>query len=237
MSQKSEQLIGLLDYARDETEKFYAALPESERLANGTWETWAPKDFLAHFTFWQYQSVAVLNALDAAPPEEPPFEERNRANWLNNETRAYADIYADYTRAMNELRAGVETKSDTELSEPQHFPRLPNGSLQGNILGNAYSHTLAHIAELYSKRNSGTAGYALQEEATQKVIAFDPSPRAKGTALYNLACAYALAGNAGRTVELLREAFPLRPDLVEFSKEDGDFNLVRDVPEFQALYN
>ena len=36
--------------------------------------------------------------------------------------------------------------------------------------------------------------------------------------------------------DLVMERRPLRPDLAEFSKEDVDFNPIRNLPEFQALY-
>jgi hypothetical protein len=76
----------------------------------------------------------------------------------------------------------------------------------------------------------------MQEQTTEKIIAFDPSPPSQGAALYNLACSYALGGNVARAVELLGQAFPMRPDLVEFSTHDTDFDRIRDAAEFQALY-
>lgn len=237
MAQKSTQLNELLEYARGKTEKFFAALPQAEREADGTWEKWAPKDVLAHLTFWQNASVDALNTLDQAPPEQEPFEERNRKNYLHYEKRPYAEIYADYKDTLEMILSRVRALNDVELTEPDHFPRLVNGaSVQSNVLGNAYSHTFTHLAELVAKRTDAATGLKLQEHATFKLLEFDASPRAKGVALYNLACAYALAQDSARTVELLRESFPLRPDLLEYSKQDTDFDAVRDRPEFQALY-
>jgi len=236
MSQKAEQLGALLDYVWDETEKFLASLPEAERVANGTWEKWGTKDVIAHLAYWQNSTVQVLNSLDQPSPEQEPFEARNRQNYLDCETRPWADVYAAYKNSCAEIKSRLPSFSDAELSEPEQFARISNGTLQGNLLGNTYVHSAQHLAELVGKRGAEADGQALQEEATRKLVAFDPSPRAKGTALYNLACWYALAGHSARAIELLRETFPLRPDLVEFSTQDTDLDSLRELPDYQALF-
>lgn len=237
MSQRSAQLAALLNDMRDTIQDFYAALPETERTAFGTWETWAPKDFLSHITYWQNSSLEVLNELHQTPPERPEFEERNHQNFLATNQKPWDEIRAAYQHSLDALLARLDSLGDTDLTEPDRFPRLTNGTtLEGNILGNGYSHPAAHCAELVRKYRGETDALDLQESVTRKLIAFDPSPRNRGTALYNLACAYALSDNVTRAVELLREAFPLRDDLVEFSKQDTDFDFVRAAPEFQALY-
>lgn len=236
MTQHAEELIGLLQFMRGEQEAYLASLPENERTANGTWEVWAPKDVLSHLYFWQSNLLEILNSLDQTPPEQEPFEVRNQRNYLRFQDSSYDEVYGLYAKSLDEIVVRVKTYSDEDLTTPNRFARIANGSLQQTILGNTYGHNITHLGELVSRRGTPADGLALQEKATRKLIAFDDSPRSTGTALYNLACAYALAGDAGRTVELLNEAFPLRPDLLEFSREDTDFNLVRDTAEFQGLY-
>lgn len=242
MAKKSDQLVALINNIRREQENFFDSLPDAERTANGTWEKWSPKDVLAHFTFWQNNLLAILDTLDQPPPDQEPFETRNHKNYLNNMTRPWSEIDADYRRSLDEVIARIARYSDAELLEPRRYPRITqnlerDGALQSTILGNTYSHAATHLAELITKHGDPAKGKELQETATQKLIEFDSSPQTKGTALYNLACSMALTGYTPRAIELLREAFPLRPDLVEFSKQDSDFTLVRDLPEFQALYN
>jgi hypothetical protein len=236
MSQKSEGIVSLLNYIHGKQKEFFASLPEETRVADGTWEVWAPKDVVAHLTFWDNGALNTLRGLDQAPPEQAPFEQRNRENYLNNEKRPWSEVEADNEKALDEIVARTKTFSDKDLTTLNHYPRIPNGNLQGAILNNAYSHTITHLAELISKYRSPAEGQKLQEEATAKLVEFDPSPRTMGLAFYNLACSFALAGNSTRAIELLREVFPMRPDFVEFSKEDPDFNGIRELPEFQALY-
>lgn len=233
---KAERLVALLGAGREEQEKVYALFPKEQRIANGTWEKWSPKDFLGHFNFWQNSLLATFDTLDEAPPELEPFNVRNERNYRHHENRPYDEVYADYRASLDKVIERVKNFSDAELSEPNHFPRLPNGTLQSAILVNTYSHMLGHLAELYGKLGEPARGFDLQEEGAARTIEADPSPNNKGVTLYNLACVYGTAGNATRAAELLRQAFPLRPDLKEFSKQDTDFDKVRGAPEFQALY-
>jgi hypothetical protein len=237
MGQKSDQLIALLDHVKGEIESFYDSLPEAERAANGTWDVWSPKDALAHLTFWQNNLIEIFNTLEQTPPEQAPFEERNHANYLRYQNSPWSDVHAAFADSLDEIVVRTKQYSDEELTEFGRFPRLPNNSLQGSIMGNTFTHALTHLAELVTKKGDEERGFALQEDGMNMLVEFDPSPRTKGVAYYNLACAYALSGRVERAVELLKQSFPLRPDLVEFSKQDSDFNKVRDLPEFQALYS
>jgi hypothetical protein len=237
MSPQAEKLTALINYIRNETDRFYNSIPEPERIANGSWEAWSPKDVLAHLYFWQNNLLKRLDGLDQPPPEEEPFMERNRKNYLYYVERPWSEVHAAYSNSLDEILARIAKFTDSELTTANHFPRISSGTLQGNILGNTYSHTITHLAELMGRREGITVGQDFQERATQKLIEFDPSPSPRGVALYNLACSYALAGNTERAVELLSEAFPLRPDLVEFSKEDTDFDSIRSQLKFQALYS
>lgn len=236
MTQKSEQLVHLLNDARNEIESLYAALPEAERARQGTWQVWSPKDFLGHFNFWQNILLQTFDTLDQAPPEQEPFDVRNKRNYRHYENAPYVQVYTDFRASLDKIIERVPSFSDEELSEPNHYPRLPNGTLQGTILANTYSHVMGHLAELYAKQGDAARGFDLQEQAAANVMELDPSPRNKGLTLYNLACAYAVANKPKRAIELLGDALKLRPDLVEFSKQDTDFNSVRNVAEFQALY-
>ena len=53
---------------------------------------------------------------------------------------------------------------------------------------------------------------------------------------YNLACCYALAGQAEKAMDALREALRLAPDLTEWSKQDTDLVSLRERPDYQSLY-
>jgi quercetin dioxygenase-like cupin family protein len=52
---------------------------------------------------------------------------------------------------------------------------------------------------------------------------------------YNLACLEAVQGNRADALAALRQAVALSPDVVEWARDDEDFESLRDDPEFQAL--
>jgi hypothetical protein len=56
-----------------------------------------------------------------------------------------------------------------------------------------------------------------------------------GNLIYNLACAYALNGDADRAIATLQEVVRLHPALTTLAREDADFAAIRVLPEFQAI--
>ena len=61
-------------------------------------------------------------------------------------------------------------------------------------------------------------------------------PAWRGTTLYNLACANALAGRREKALALLREGLQLNPGLVAWSKSDPDLVSLHGESEYQAIY-
>ncbi len=55
------------------------------------------------------------------------------------------------------------------------------------------------------------------------------------TPLYNLACCEAQIGRLQDAIDHLREAIERRPSLLDFAREDTDFDPLRDEPSFQEL--
>jgi hypothetical protein len=76
----------------------------------------------------------------------------------------------------------------------------------------------------------------MQEELTEQLGRYGDQLVPRGEALYNLACFYAVSGQADRALALLPEALRLRPDLIEWSKEDTDLVSLHSLPGYQALY-
>lgn len=73
-------------------------------------------------------------------------------------------------------------------------------------------------------------------EISAEMEALDSADEWIGLQRYNQACYYALAGHQPRAIELLSQAFPLNPSLLEWSEKDSDLDSLRAALEFQALY-
>jgi hypothetical protein len=235
---KRDELLQMLNDVFGEQDKLYTELPEAERIAPGAWERWSPKDLLAHFNFWGDILLRDLDNLDTPPADNgAPFDERNRANYDRNQPRAYGDVQADNDKVRADLISRITACDDAALTENNRFPRLPNNSIAGRVVGVMVSHNYAHLAQFCIERGDMARALQLQETGVSKVSAFDPTPRMQGTSLYNLACFYALNNFPERAIELLGQAFLLRPDLREFSNQDTDLDSLRSLNAYKSLFN
>jgi hypothetical protein len=232
------QLIDLLNRARADEAAFIASLTEAERSANGALDHWSAKDLVAHMTFWR--AIVLKRMLAARRGETPPgtdnYLELNDQAFEANRHRSWAEILDDSERAYNDLVAKVAEMSDEELTDPKRYEWLEGEPLWTNVRGNGYDHPEGHIGQFYIDRGERTHGLEMLREVTETTIRLDPSPQTRGTAIYNLGCFLALNGEAAQAIDLVRESFGLRPDLVEWSKQDSDLNSLRDLPDFKALY-
>lgn len=234
---KRDELIGLLDRVHGYQEELLAGLSDEERLAPGTWERWGAKDLLAHIASWNKQLLERLTHLDEPPPEEDvPFEHQNRQTFDRNVTRSYAEVHAEAEQTHAALVAELTRHDDAAIADKERFPRLRGQSISFVGLGNPVAHAVSHLAQFSLERHDAARAHRIQDDITRAILAYDPSPELRGLTLYNLACFYALNGESGRAIELLRESLPLREGLVEWSKQDTDLVSLRELPEYQALY-
>jgi tetratricopeptide (TPR) repeat protein len=230
-------LLQLLASAQVAQREWVDGLGDAQRAAVGTPEAWSPKDMLAHITFWQQLTAErIAQARSGGEPQtsedfqsvnERVFEERHAQPWdqvLGASEQVYAAL-ADHVRALDEQA----------LTDPKRFAWTRGQPLASSILGNGFWHALEHVARYYvaggdKERASELLERALGQEALEAL------PSDRGAGLYNLACFYATTGQPDRAVPLLPEALRLRPDLVEWSKQDSDLDVLRDLPAFKALY-
>jgi tetratricopeptide (TPR) repeat protein len=127
----------------------------------------------------------------------------------------------------------IQATSEDDLTRPLHFSEKEPSSLAAQIMGNGLEHPVLHYADYY--RRHGDLGKAMQiYEASVAAVA--DWPEQYGTARYNLACFYALNGQTDSAIAELREAVRLRPDLLEWSKQDTDLVSLRQFAAYQALY-
>ena len=99
-----------------------------------------------------------------------------------------------------------------------------------SIVGNGYIHPVWHIALLYTEFGAVDRATALYEQMADRLPVLDEDPTWRGTIRYNLACHYALTGQAERAISELRDALELNPGLTEWTQQDPDFASIRDNP-------
>ncbi len=232
------QLLDLLNRARADEAAFVASLTDAERNATGALDHWSAKDLVAHITFWRAMMLKRLLAAQRGetPPSLDNFLELNDRTFEANRHHTWAEVLDDSERAFDDLVAKVKQMSDDELTDSQRYEWRNGEPLWTNVRGNAYDHPETHIAQFYFDRGDKTLAVEMQRQMAETVTRLDPSPRTRGTAIYNLGCFLALNGEPAQAIDLVRESFTLRPDLVEWSKQDSDLNSLRNLPDFKALY-
>ena len=235
MAELKTRLIQLLDLGRSLQQQFMADLDLAARSAAGTWENWSVKDELAHVVAWQLNLLARLSALlhDEPAPDFSDFHAINRSIYDTNRDRALAEIAAEGDRAYADLAALIRSSSEDDLTRPLHFSEKESTSLLAQVMSHGLEHPVVHYADYYRRR--GDMAKALQVYETGMAAVAD-WPEHYGAARYNLACFYALNGQTNQAIAALGEALRLRPDLVEWSRQDTDLVALRDSAAYQALY-
>jgi tetratricopeptide (TPR) repeat protein len=235
MAEFKTRLIELLDLSRSFLEQLINDADPAERTASGTWENWSLKDELAHVVAWQFNSLARIAALINAEPL-PDFSDQetiNRAIYDTNRDHSLAEIVAEADRAYAEYVNLIESISEADLTQPARFSEQERRSLASQIMGNGYEHPIFHYATHYWQRGDTIRATELQEASAAAVA---DMPEWYGSARYNLACMYALTGQADKALAELGAALQLNPGLVEWSKQDSDLASLHDHPVYRALY-
>jgi hypothetical protein len=190
---------------------------------------WSPKDVQAHLTAWKRIQT---DRMRAAAKGETVAADARETDELNAELQAeradwdWAAIVKEADATSDELQAEIRAAGPEVLKETM-------ASSAGSW--NSAAHALTHFAWLVQ------AGVGVDEKRVadfldehERHLGTAPLPDAdRAVALYNLACAHAVAGQLDRARPLLRDAFAVRPDLAEFAKEDPDLVELRE--ELPAL--
>ena len=235
MADRKTRLIQLLELSRSFQQQLIADLDPVERNANGTWEDWSIKDELAHVIAWQLNSLARIAALIHAEPapDFSDYEAVNQAIYRTNYERSLAEVAAEGDRAHADFVALIQSLSEEDLTRPAPFSSQEPRSLAAQIMGNGFEHPMVHYADYYHRRGDLARATQLYEAGAAAVADW---PEWYGSTRYNLACFYVLSGQVDKAIAELRAALQLRPDLLEWSKQDSDLASLRDDPAYQALY-
>lgn len=222
-----EALAATVETARNAERDLFGGLDAAVRERPIREGDWNPKDFQAHLTAWKSRQAdrfaAVREGRDLSPmmgdEEEDAINAALRATRIDWDWRAIEDE-AD---AVTDRLVGEIRRADPEAVRASD--RLMSGTF-----GNGVLHTLTHIRWLLE------AGVpldrarvsAFEEEALRVVSAPSIPEQARAEGFYDIACYYALRGSPDTARNLLRDAFRMDPELVEYSRTDDELVSIRD---------
>ncbi|HEU5100701.1 MAG TPA: DinB family protein, partial [Roseiflexaceae bacterium] len=230
-------LLDLLGRTQADQRALLADLSDAERNQPSAPDGWSIKDLLVHIAFWKRrQSERLAAAARGVAPddEQEHFEQANARIYAEWRERPWAAVIEESERAYEELIERIQAIDDDALVDPNRFDWQNGRSLVSSIVGNGIWHPQAHMAQFYVDRGELPRATRLQEELTEQIGQFGDHLTSRGEALYNLACFYSSSGQIDKALALLPEALRLRPDLIEWSKEDADLVSLHGLPAYQA---
>jgi rhodanese-related sulfurtransferase len=246
-------LLALLPLSWRAEQELLGELTDEERAATGTPERWSPRDLVVHVASWRRLQTGKLAAAVRGEPlpvwrEEAVITRINAETYTANQHRPWAEVHDEsvhiYEGLLVQVAAtpekvltGLSGKSGNTSPPPRHGEGA-GGEVQPlwpETLGNGLWHPFTHVTEWYRQRDQMPRATALYVGLGSKLARLDAPDAMRGDASFNLACLYALAGEADPALAALREALRLHPDLAGWAGHDPDLTSLRALSAFHAL--
>ena len=236
-SSYKNKLKKLIEEVRAEEQVLWDSLSDDERNVAGEIDRWAPKDHLAHATFWTERLVTQLQAATGGEPPQKidDFHKTNAEVYAANKDRSWEDVLPWATEVNRQFHTALDAVSEEMLEGTPQSEGAGGQPLWQNVAFTGVYHPIHHVADVYHARGEFEGAHALQERNAEGLASLDDSDAWQGRFQYNLACVYALQGKSQQALALLTTALKRTPNLIEWSKQDDDLDSLRELPEFQAL--
>jgi hypothetical protein len=223
----TEALARTIETTRAAERDLFGGLDQATLLRPIREGDWNPKDFQAHLTAWKSRQADRYAAVREGRELPPPMDDQEE-DALNAELRA-TRIDSAWAAIVEEADAVAERLvAEIRQSDPDVL-RASDRLIPGTF-GNGVLHTLTHVRWLLEAGVplDRTRMSAFADEALRVVSVPAIPDKARAVGLYDLACHHALDGSAEIARGLLRDAFRMDPELIEFSRTDEDLVSIRD---------
>jgi tetratricopeptide (TPR) repeat protein len=233
-----QKLLDLLDFTHQQEQAFIDGLTDAERSFEGTFKQWSAKDLLAHSYAWKAHYAKQVDVLKAGgtPQTVDDVDAANATTYEAHHGKSWEEALSEWAQANAALVAHVESLDEDQLTNPEAFPGQNGQPLWRGFAGNSVIHTALHLGEFYARRGDLERANALHLTMVEMLLALDSSENWRAITLYNLACHYALTGQAEKAIPNLREALALNEGMTEWSKQDPDLKSLHELEVYQALY-
>lgn len=233
-----KELTHLLHLGYQAEKDFMAALSEQERSVEGTFENWTAKDNVAHNSFWRKRHAEdVLEVLAGASPAEEDTDDINVEVYSQYKDHTWDEVEALLETSLKRMGEALAALSEENLQSDKFYPWYQGRPLWRELVVNIYTHIIIHLSEWHIEKGEKTRAAEMYRELNRQLVTLDDSPDWQGTIRYNNACSFSLLGDKETAINELREALKLNPGLTEWSKQDSDFEPIREEAEYKALYN
>ena len=217
-----------LESEREVEREFAAEAGRSETAPKG----WPAALVMFHICMWRERLRNALTDIREGRPYTPPPENQDEVNDAELAGGLGVSL-VDIAERSDVLLASLIALWDEVGERP--FKWYANNTTTEAILRNSYVHPRNHFVDYLTQNGDVAGAHQLLEDAAAEIRLFGAPPAALGSALYGLARARVAQDRVDDALELLVEAFMLRPDLKEAAPKDTGLESLHDNPGFKAL--
>lgn len=232
---KVEKLVHL---GHEAIQAYIDALTDEEKSIVGKSDDWSPKDIVAHMTVWKEQIVLSYQASKRGEtePVQADYQAVNTEFFEKHRSLSWEEVLSYHEDTHRALLAELETMTEDDLKCTEGIPMQGGRPFWRMVVGIAYTHPMVHLRDPVLARGDFAQAVEMQEQICKLLSELDDDDSWMGAQQYNLACTYSLVGQKEKAIRILREALKMTPELVDWSKEDPDFEPIREHPDYKAIY-
>jgi tetratricopeptide (TPR) repeat protein len=236
MMERKKHILRLISYTQACLLEFGNQVPDDQKTAVGLVDHWTARDHLAHIAHWKCVFNHRLQLREKAEKPATDIDKENAKVFERYKLKSWAEVIHLMEMADQDFLHQVRLISEEDLNSTTILPSLRERPLWQLLLSDGCTHPLSHIAQVYIEYGHPDKAVDIQNKIMEDLQSLDDSSKWHGTNIYNLACIHALAGKHDEAIRLLKESLSHYPDLAEWSRHDPDFNGIRDLEEYKALY-
>ncbi len=234
--ERKKTIIRLINYTWNEVQEFTATVPSADREKESLPDDWSAKDHLAHLAHWQIHFNDQLSRKIKSDDPITDLDKENLRIYNLHKNKSWQEVMDMVDDACQGFTRHVKAMSEDDLNSVEIITAISNRPLWRTIMGNTIVHALSHLSMLYSGAGDTDKAVSIQERILDDMQSLDESPRWRGTNIYNLACAYALADKKEKAMYYLKESLSINPELSSWASQDPDLETLRGLPEYRQLF-
>ncbi len=233
--ERKKQIIRLTNYSLEIIHELISQTSSDDLTKPGLVDHWSFKDHMAHLMHWLDRFNHRLIKRDKNFKDITDVDKENAHIWELYHASEWNVIHSKLEKAYADIIQHLRLLSEDDLCAKDILYPPEDRPLWNSILADTCVHTITHAGQIYNEKGKYQKSVEILDKVFDDLISLDSTPHWRGTNIYNLACLHTLAGNHGKALELMHEAFTLRPDLTEWSKKDPDLVTLRENQAFIAL--